>query len=243
MEATILNKYLQNLLDVIAVCVTEAKLTFVNHGLVVSVVDPSHVAMTTVSLKKEAFQTYDAGENTEFGIDVHKVKELLKLGTSDEVITMKWKPDGYLIFNIGRITRKMKPIDPDALNTPKAPEISHSNHFTMNTADLKRGIKAASDITEYVELRSGPAFVQILGIGDVDDVTMTIPKDECKAYDVTEAKKSGFTIDYLQDVVKAIPSETVSVAMDDDFPVRFTFTIADGKGDVVTMIAPRIEGD
>ena len=53
-----------------------------------------------------------------------------------------------------------------------------------------------------------------------------------------------FPLDYFSNIVKAIPAGTVvRVELDNDYPVKLVFALADGQVKVNYLLAPRIESD
>jgi len=55
---------------------------------------------------------------------------------------------------------------------------------------------------------------------------------------------SLFSLDYLKDMNRAIPSDAeVTVELGDEFPVKLHYDFAEGLGAVTFMLAPRIQSD
>ncbi|TKX77190.1 DNA polymerase sliding clamp, partial [Halorubrum sp. SD626R] len=55
---------------------------------------------------------------------------------------------------------------------------------------------------------------------------------------------SLFSLDYLKDMNKAIPSDAeVTVELGEEFPVKLHYGFAEGLGNVTFMLAPRIQSD
>jgi proliferating cell nuclear antigen len=53
-----------------------------------------------------------------------------------------------------------------------------------------------------------------------------------------------FPPDYLANIIKAIPSGTkVDIQLDNDYPVKLKFTLANGAAKVDYLLAPRIESE
>ena len=56
--------------------------------------------------------------------------------------------------------------------------------------------------------------------------------------------RSLFSLDYLNDMNKAIPSDAeVTTELGEEFPVKMHFDFAEGDGHATFMLAPRIQSD
>ena len=79
--------------------------------------------------------------------------------------------------------------------------------------------------------------------GDTDDVHLELTTEDLIALTPGDAR-SLFSLDYLKDMNKAIPSDAeVTMEVGEEFPVKMHFDIAEGNGNVTYMLAPRIQSD
>ena len=66
----------------------------------------------------------------------------------------------------------------------------------------------------------------------------------CSASIEAGAADSLFSLDYLKDMNKAIPSDAeVTIELGEEFPVKLHYQIAEGMGNITYMLAPRIQSD
>jgi proliferating cell nuclear antigen len=80
--------------------------------------------------------------------------------------------------------------------------------------------------------------------GETDSVSLKLPKDLLVSLECKEKVRSLFPLDYFSNMVKAIPAGTVvTLSIGSDYPVKLEFTMANGKGTVDYLLAPRIESD
>lgn len=107
--------------------------------------------------------------------------------------------------------------------------------------DLRRGFKASEKVSDHVSVGiSGDTFF-IEGQGDTDSVRFELERDktiEVKPADV----RSMFSIEYLLDISKAagkVPMVTAEIGK--DYPMRIAFKIAEEHGEIMYIIAPRVE--
>ena len=55
---------------------------------------------------------------------------------------------------------------------------------------------------------------------------------------------SMFPLDYFSNIVKAVPTGTmINIELDNDYPVKLVFDLADGNVKVNYLLAPRIESE
>jgi len=79
--------------------------------------------------------------------------------------------------------------------------------------------------------------------GDTDDVHLELTEEDLIDLQAGDAH-SLFSLDYLNDMNKAIPKDAeVTAELGEEFPVKLHFEIAEGLGHVTYMLAPRIQSD
>ncbi|MGI0053617.1 MAG: DNA polymerase sliding clamp, partial [Thermoplasmata archaeon] len=88
-KARIKMEVLREAVEVISTLVSEVKLTISKDGIEAKAVDPSHVAMLVLKLKSTALEEF-TGETTELGVDVEKIKEVLRLSKPGDVIELQY---------------------------------------------------------------------------------------------------------------------------------------------------------
>jgi proliferating cell nuclear antigen len=71
-----------------------------------------------------------------------------------------------------------------------------------------------------------------------------LSKDQLVSLECKESVRSLFPLDYFSNMIRAIPVGTVvTMSVGNDYPVKLEFSIADGRGTVNYLLAPRIESD
>ena len=102
---------LKGLVNIISTLIDEVKFTITPAGMTLKAVDAAHVAMIEMEVTDKAFESYTA-EDSEIGLDLDKVKGVLKLASSGDIIRMEQdESHGRLIFKVGNITRRMNLVD------------------------------------------------------------------------------------------------------------------------------------
>jgi len=243
-EAKVKADVLKEVVDVISTLVDEAKFNVTKDGVSVKAVDPAHVAMVDLSLDRGAFEAYRADE-CELGIDMDKVKEVLRLAKAGDTITMTHEEDkNRLVLNVGNTTRRMSLVDTAGMSDPKVPSLNLPARVTIRTEELRQGIRASESVSDHIALIVGPDGFEIVSEGDTDTVSHKVPKDLLEDLQAKEVVRSLFPLDYFSNMVKAISTAgSVKLHLGSDYPVKMEFPVAGGKGEVRYLLAPRIESD
>ena len=243
-DAKVKADVLKEVVDVIATLVDEAKFNAGKDALVVKAVDPAHVAMVDLSLDRGAFEAYKADEG-ELGVDMDKMKEILRLAKAGETIALRHDEDkNRLVVTVGNTTRRMALVDTAGMSDPKVPSLNLPAKVVVRTDELRQAIRASESISDHIALKASPEGFEIVSEGDTDNVSHMVPKDLLEELQVKEAVRSLFPLDYFSNMVKAISSApNVTLYLGSDYPVKLEFKIAGGKGEVKYLLAPRIESD
>lgn len=235
---------LKGLVNIISTLIDEVKFTITPEGMILKAVDPSHVAMIELNIGKGAFESYSASD-CEMGLDLDKIKGVLKLASSGDIIRME-KDDstGRLIIKVGNITRRMNLVDTSNLSDPKVPRLELSSAITVSVDELAKGIRAAESISDHITLLATPAYFDLSCEGDTDSSSLRLGASDVIELNVTSETSSMFPLDYFANIIKAIPSGTaVKIGLDNDYPVKLIFALADGNATVEYLLAPRIENE
>jgi len=235
---------LKGIVDVVSTLVDEAKFNVTPDGFSLKAVDPAHVAMVNLEVEKEAFEEYGADE-TELGIDLDKIKEVLRLARSGDVIEIE-QDEGRnrLIIRVGNVSRRMNLVDTTGMSDPREPKLELPARIVVNADELQKGIRAAESVSDYIALSANPDGFEMYSEGDTDSVSLKLDKELLLSLECEEPVRSLFPLDYFSNMIRAVPSGTVlTINLGNDYPVKMDFDIADGKGHVSYLLAPRIESD
>jgi len=100
-------------------------------------------------------------------------------------------------------------------------------------------------VSDHIRLRSEHDSEEfyISAEGDTDDTNLTLTREDLIDL-VPGDSDSLFSLDYLQDMVKAMPKDVaVTLELGEEFPVKLHFDYADGTGNATYMLAPRIQSE
>ncbi len=233
---------LRELVDVVSTLVSEVKLSISKDGLEAKAVDPSHVAMLVLKLQKSVFEEF-TGEATEIGVDVEKLKEVLRLSKPGDILELQFDGKNRLVASVGRVTRQMAVVDPAGITDPKVPNVSPPALVTVKTEDVRQGIRGSESFTDHVTLTLEPEAFTMHSEGDTDRLDLRIPKETLARLDVKEPVKSMYPLDFFSAMVKSIASEEATLHVGNGYPLKIEFAMGMGRGEGRYLLAPRVEED
>lgn len=246
LDATIDADVFRESVDAIAALVTECRLHATEQGLRTRTVDTANVAMISLELEKDVFESYQA-TSSEMGIDIMKMKNILSMmGKGDKVRLQLAEESRKLEVSFQSYQYSITLLDTNTIRKdPNAPTIELPGKVVLSGAALSTAIKAASVVSDKIALGIDPekGIFYMEAEGDTDHIRLELGGDKLISLVPVQAR-SLFSLDYLKDMGKTMSkAEKVEISLGIDHPVEFTFDIADGKGHVMYLLAPRIEAD
>jgi hypothetical protein len=134
-------------------------------------------------------------------------------------------------------------IDSDAIRaTPSVPDIDDSTTFSVDTEFLSRAVDATDMVADHIQLAGTDGDIVASADGDTDAVEVATRDEELHSPPADEFSVL-LDLDYLNDIVRGIPADNVSIEAGTKVPVVVRGDFADGAGEFVFMLAPRIKSD
>ncbi|MDY6775220.1 MAG: DNA polymerase sliding clamp [Halobacteria archaeon] len=231
-------------IDTVDVLVDECKVRLEEDGITIKAVDPANVGMVDLSIPEESFESYE-GDGEVIGLNVTRFKDIIGMANKGDSVELELDDETHkLKIRINGLRYTLSLIDADAVRQePNVPDLDLSCEVRIAGNEIKRGVKAAGMVSDHMEfgVEGGDFFMH--AEGDTDDVRVDLSKDEIIGIEGEEAR-SLFSLDYLDDMSKAIPNDAeVRMEIGVDYPVKMHFEIADGEGHVTYLLAPRIENE
>jgi len=243
-SAKVKSDVLKGIIDVTSPLVNEVKFNVTPKGISLRAVDPAHVAMVDLEVESKAFEEFKA-DNTELGIDVDKLSSIMRLSSSDDMVSLDYDEESNrLIVKIGNLVRKMGLIDTAGMPDPKMPNISLPAKVVIKASELNQGVRASEAVSDHLALTVNKDNFELFAEGDTDTVNLKLPKDLLLELSAASKCKSLFSIDYFSNMIKSVRGEDpITILLGNDNPIRVEFNIADNKGHVTYLLAPRIESE
>ena len=237
---------LQATLDSVGVLVDECKIHLDDDGIEIRAVDPANVGMVDLSLSAAAFESYEADGGL-IGVNLVRLQDIAGMADSDQLVHLELDEETRkLHISIDGLEYTLALIDPESIREePDLPDLDLAATIVIEGRDIDRAVTAADMVSDHIELgvdETDEVFY-VKAQGDTDDVHLELDADDLIDLVVGPAS-SLFSLDYLQDMNKAIPKDTeVTMELGDEFPVKLHFDIAEGEGEVTYMLAPRIQSN
>ncbi|MCK5301445.1 MAG: DNA polymerase sliding clamp, partial [Thermoplasmatales archaeon] len=201
-------------------------------------------AMIDLNINNKAFEEYKA-DDIELGIDMDKLSGIMRLSTAGDVISLDYdETANRLIVTIGNLVRKMSLIDTAGMPDPKMPNLNLPAKAIIKASEINRGVKASEAVSDHLAIKVNKDNFELFAEGDTDTVNLKLPKDLLVELKSDNNYKSLFSIDYFSNMIKPVKGEdNVTIHLGNDNPIKLEFDIADKKGHVKYLLAPRIESE
>lgn len=245
-KAIVSAEILQEALDSVSVLVDECKIHLDEDGLRIRAVDPANVGMVDLELAADAFEAYEADGGL-IGVNLTRLDDIAGMADTGQLVDLELDEETRkLHIQIDGLEYTLALIDPDSIRKePDIPDLDLPARIVIEGRDIDRAVKAADMVSDHIALGvdAEQELFYVDAQGDTDDVHFELGADEL--IDITPGDaRSLFSLDYLKDMNRAIPlNGEVTVHLGEEFPVQIHFEIAEGNGNVVFMLAPRIQSD
>ena len=233
-------------LDSVSVLVDECKIRLEDEGLTIRAVDPANVGMVDLTLDAASFESYETDGGV-IGVNLSRLEEFVGMADSGQLVQLELEEETRkLHVQIEGLEGTLALIDPESIRQePDLPDLDLPANVVVEGADIARAVTAADMVSDHIALGvdGDDETFYVDAEGDTDDVHLELTREDL--IDLTAGgARSLFSLDYLQDMNKAIPSDAeVSMELGEEFPVKLHFDIAEGNGNVTYMLAPRIQSD
>lgn len=243
-NAKVKSDILKEIIDVTSPLVNEAKFNITSKGISLRAVDPAHVAMVDLEIKSTAFEEYKSNE-MELGIDLDKLSGIMRLASSGDIVSLEYdEKSNRLVVKIGNLVRRMGLIDTAGMPDSKVPNLDLPAMAVVKASELSKGVRASEAVSDHLALSVDKDSFELFAEGDTDTVNLKLPKDLLVKLNSPGKFKSLFSIDYFSNMIKPVRGEdSITISMGNDNPIRVDFDIAEKKGHVTYLLAPRIESE
>jgi len=235
---------IKGIIDVTSPLVNEAKFNITSKGISLKAVDPAHVAMVELDIKSTAFEEYKS-DDMELGIDLDKLSGIMRLADSGDTVSLKYdEKSNRLIVTIGNLVRRMGLIDTAGMPDSKVPDLDLPAKAIITASELSKGVRASEAVSDHLALSVDKEAFELSAEGDTDTVNLKLPKDMLVELSSPGKFKSLFSIDYFSNMIKPVKAgDPITIFLGNDNPIRVDFDIAEKKGHVTYLLAPRIESE
>ncbi|MFB6138584.1 MAG: DNA polymerase sliding clamp [Halobacteriaceae archaeon] len=235
-------------LDSVGVLVEECRVNLDEEGLSIQAVDPANVGMVHLHLAADAFEAYEA-DGELLGVDLGRLEEIAGMAESGQLIELELQEETRkLRVAIDGLEYTVALLDPEAVREGSGePDLELPTEVVLEGADVDRAVRAAGMVSDHVTFGVDPdaEVFYVEAAGDTDDVNLQLGREELidlVVHDEPGAVESLYSLEYLDEITRAVPGDAeVTLELGEEFPLKMGFQIAEGRGDVLYVLAPRIQ--
>ncbi|EMA47936.1 DNA polymerase sliding clamp [Halococcus saccharolyticus] len=233
-------------LDRLNTVVNEGKIHCVKDGFQTKAVGPANVAMVSLSLDAEAFESY-TGDGEVLGVNTERLADIVGMADAGDLVHLELNEETRkLEIEVGAVSYTLALIDPDSIRSePDIPDLDLPAEIALEARDLKRGITAADMVSDHIALGvdADDEVFYVDADGDTDDVHVALGRDDLIDLEVGAAH-SLYSLDYMKDMHKPwAAGDELVMRLGEEFPVMIDSEFAEGAGEATAMLAPRIQSE
>ena len=257
MTVTVRAEVLQQVVDQLLTVVDEAIFRIGYEGLSVAAVDPANVAMVDLEVEPGAFESVGDGMFP-IGLNLQKLNDYVDGASGADPVTLTYLPEMRSVrIEHTNVEVEMAGSDPDAIRKePDIPDLNHNVDLTVDAAVFRDAVENADLVSDHVELEADvdSGELHVRGSGDIDEIETVLGPDELTDANFEAGSRALYSLVYLiggstggskyQGILKPLGSGTdLRVTFNDEMPTKVSYEFADGFGNVMMMLAPRVESN
>ena len=243
------SKLWKTCVSAISSLIDEAAFKLTPEGLKMKAMDPSHVALVDFELPSAAFQEYNVKQATVLGIDMAEMTKIMARARAEDEFTMELEEDKNrlgLIFKSASTRRFSLPqLDISETELPE-PKLQFTATAEVSAGVIQDGLRDAEIVGDNVrfELTENGFFMYTESDTGTTELKLHKGDPGLLKLNVKQAAKAMFNIKYLVDMTKAASStDSIVVNIGSNLPIQLDFSVAEGKGRLRFLLAPRIEAE
>ena len=217
--------------------VDEITLVADSDGLHLNTLDKSHITFITLDLDKTFFDEYQCDVPEKIAIDCTKFFKILKKAKNTDILELNIGDNSLIITLKGDATRKfqLKFIDLTYENSvPPTLELPYSIKIPSNL--LKEYVNDMDMYSEVLTFTLDEDYFIISTEGQNGNAEIKYLHGE----NVNDVVRSNFSIEKLQDILKANKFTEECILIGDDMPLQLVMNLVTGDGKLEYLLAPRL---
>jgi len=239
-------KYLKESISIISDLVNEAKFKITPNAMELVAMDPANVAMVIFKLLSSTFTEYDVKKETEFGINLANLKQILRRAKPNDMLTIELDPENKIKIQLkGNTTRTFSlPVIELDEHEQKVPELSFPVTIQTTTNILNDVIEDVDIVAESVSFIANPKKFTVQAEGNLSKAHIEINEgNQTKIKTSTDTIKSKYSIEYLKKMIGGSKiANDVTIQFNKDYPLKLEFKEVD-KVLLSFILAPRVENE
>lgn len=243
------SKLWKTCVSAIASLIDEAAFKLTPEGIRMRAMDPSHVALVDFELPSTTFVEYDVKQPTVLGIDMVEMTKIMARAKAEDEFTMELDEERNrlgLTFKSASTRRFSLPlIDISEAELPE-PKLQFTAAAEVSAGVIQDGLRDAEIVGDNVRFELTDEGFSMHTESDTGTTELKLRKGDpgLLKLSVKQPAKAMFNIKYLVDMTKAASStDVITINLGSNLPIQLDFPIAEGKGRLRFLLAPRIEAE
>ena len=224
-------------------------------GISIQAMDNSHVALVSLILSVEGFESYSCKKPNTIGLNLSNLYKVMKLGDNDDSMTLKAEEDPSVLtvmfenpkrgrsaeFNVSLIN-----IDNENLNIS---ENENGSTLVMSSSEFSKIVRELYQISESLNIETCSEFIKFFVDGDCGSGCLKlVPTDSMDREDTItlttqDPVSQDFTLRYITMFTKASSlSNQVELQLSNESPMMLKYNIS-SLGYIEFYLAPKISED
>jgi len=237
---------LRLVIETVNTLVDETRINIGKDKVDIKAIDPSNVGMVHLSLLKDTFTKYeledDMNEDKVIGVNLVRLTDFLQLCDSSDNVIMKIDGD-ILYLKSSNLTQTIPLLDLENLTKVDPPTLDLPNKFKLSAKFLRKGVKAANNITDHLIITFEKDNFNIHGVDGNNKIDLQLDSNDFEKYEIEEEGSTKYGLDYFNAMIKCIKDTyELKLELKDDHPLMMDYDIDDDIS-VRFMLAPRIDAD
>ncbi|MFH1438942.1 MAG: proliferating cell nuclear antigen (pcna) [Candidatus Woesearchaeota archaeon] len=239
-------KYLKDSVSIISELVNEARFKITKNAIELIAMDPANVAMVVFKLLSSTFVEYDVKEDTELGINLSNLKQVLRRIKPNDMLSLEITENKLKILLEGTSKRSFSlPIIELEEREQKVPDLNFPITIIAPSSLLNDAVEDVDIIGESVSFSVENNKLTISAESDLSEANIAIQEGEDVKIitDSSDKIKAKYSIEYLKKMISAsklVPN--VKINFNKDYPLKLEYKAVD-KIMLSFILAPRVETD
>lgn len=207
--------------------------------------DRAMVAVVECKLPAKVFEEFQVDEEHQIPVNITNFVSVLKRASSNDKLTMELKDNRLDILMKGKSTRRFTVplLDITQEDIPPIDQLDFKAKAKIRSDVLKSGIEDAEVVSDSVLFDASKDSFTMRATGDISSAELALGRGDEALLDfqVREAVKSRYPLDYLKKMIKASKlSDEATVMWSKDYPMKLSFKDSD-KFELNFVLAPRVQ--
>lgn len=216
------------------------RLKFDRDGVSIDALDNSHIVYAHMTLSSSIFDEYKCNKPTKAIVDPQEITKVLRRAKPSDTLTISKDSENLVLTFEGEATRqfKIKLMDIE-YEPPQPPKIEYNNEVKIPTSLLKDAVTDTGLLSDKIMIETDRRKIIISSKdGWFGDARVEYEHSGR----VTEPAKSFYSTEKVREMMRADKfSETATINLGNDMPLKLTFRMPEGGGELSFLLAPRLE--